>query len=614
MKARYLFYKLFMLLCLVGVLGFNPTKDVHAEMKYSKTLDGMNDIFDITGETTYLITPKETAIYNFYLKNASKKDALATLYNDKNEVIITITSSSKETPHEVYLKSSKKYYLKISKVVSETCTLGGKVWIKLYSRTIDESAFDTAISAEKNIIYSSSGHHYLDLEEVTFDEKTRTLELNNYHGTKPIDIMMNTLYFSADPDDVDGKNIINIKITGENSITLSDDEDIWAINVYAAVKVNFIGDGTLNVKFDNKNQDSAYEDYGRCLISGMCDVVFDGPTINVEEAWGPLVDTFSWWVPYGSIIFKSGTLNVNKFTDRYDYDFSSVLRGTYVEMTGGAIRVNYEFSKNETSIGISDYETIWSAGDMKLTGGTIIVTGDSRILSKLGTVKSYVVGAGQFKNVSVLKGNKIDIAQVKVKLDKTEYKYDGKAKTPKITIDGLKEGVDYTYSYTNNVKAGKAKVCIKGKGLFTGTKNVTFKILPGKDAKGSYDGIHGLKVGSKFNDGKLIYKVTKAGTLDGKVAGKVKVVGLKKKSLKKVTIKSVLKVNGVKYKVTAIGKKAFKKGKKLNSIKIKSKKIKKYAKGAFKGLKKTCVIKVPKAKKELYTKKIKKAGFKGIVK
>ena len=199
------------------------------------------------------------------------------------------------------------------------------------------------------------------------------------------------------------------------------------------------------------------------------------------------------------------------------------------------------------------------------------------------------------------------------------------------------EGTDFSVSYVDNVKVGTAKVIIKGIGLFAGSKEVTFKIVEGKDDRGSADGVDGLKVGSKITDGKLIYKVTKEGTLDGKTKGKVTVVGLKKKSLKKVSIKSLLTVNGVKYKVTAIDKKAFKKGKKLKSIvigknvtkiakgafagckklksiKIKSKKIKKFVKGTFKGVKKTCVIKVPKAKKKVYAKKIKKTGFKGIVK
>ncbi|HAV91061.1 MAG TPA: hypothetical protein DCW44_07300 [Eubacterium sp.] len=202
--------------------------------------------------------------------------------------------------------------------------------------------------------------------------------------------------------------------------------------------------------------------------------------------------------------------------------------------------------------------------------------------------------------------------------------------------------MDYTVTYVDNKKVGTAKVIIKGIGVFTGSKKVTFKIVKtinGKDIddKTKNESANDIKGVSSITDGKLIYKVTKEGTLDGKTVGKVTVVGLKKKSLKKVSIKSVLIYEGVKYKVTAIGKKAFKNGKKLKSIvigknvskiskgafagckklksiTIKSKKIKKFVKGTFKGVKKICVIKVPKAKKKVYAKKIKKAGFKGIVK
>ncbi len=106
---------------------------------------------------------------------------------------------------------------------------------------------------------------------------------------------------------------------------------------------------------------------------------------------------------------------------------------------------------------------------------------------------------------------------------------------------------------------------------------------------------------------------------------------------KSVKISSTVTVDGVTYKVTAIGANAFKKAKKvkkvtlpasiksvkkkaftgakkLKKIIIKGKKTK-FAKGAFKGLNtKKITIKVPKAKLKAYKKALKKAGFKGKVK
>ncbi|MDR0853968.1 MAG: InlB B-repeat-containing protein [Clostridiales Family XIII bacterium] len=60
--------------------------------------------------------------------------------------------------------------------------------------------------------------------------------------------------------------------------------------------------------------------------------------------------------------------------------------------------------------------------------------------------------------------------------------YDTKAKKPALTVkDGSKtlvSGTDYTVSYNNNINAGTATVTITGKGNYTGTKSVTFKIVP----------------------------------------------------------------------------------------------------------------------------------------
>jgi hypothetical protein len=57
----------------------------------------------------------------------------------------------------------------------------------------------------------------------------------------------------------------------------------------------------------------------------------------------------------------------------------------------------------------------------------------------------------------------------------------GSAITPTVTVkDGsttLKSGTDYTVAYSNNVNAGDATVTITGKGNYTGTVSVKFKIV-----------------------------------------------------------------------------------------------------------------------------------------
>ena len=62
--------------------------------------------------------------------------------------------------------------------------------------------------------------------------------------------------------------------------------------------------------------------------------------------------------------------------------------------------------------------------------------------------------------------------------------YTGKAIKPSVTVkDGTKtlvKGTDYTISYKNNKNIGTATVTITGKGSYTGTKSLTFKIIPAK--------------------------------------------------------------------------------------------------------------------------------------
>lgn len=140
------------------------------------------------------------------------------------------------------------------------------------------------------------------------------------------------------------------------------------------------------------------------------------------------------------------------------------------------------------------------------------------------------------------------------------------------------------------------------------------------------------KKGNKVESGKVVYKVTKAAT--AKKAGTLAIVGLSKagKKASSLSAPATAKINGYSYKVTSIGKNAFKGAnaktislgkniksipagafancKKLSTLKVKAK-LTKVAKKAFKGCKKT--IKVKGASKKVTkanVKKLKKSGYK----
>ena len=76
--------------------------------------------------------------------------------------------------------------------------------------------------------------------------------------------------------------------------------------------------------------------------------------------------------------------------------------------------------------------------------------------------------------------SRISISKASVTLSTSTYAYDGKAKKPGVTVKlsgkTLKNGTDYTDSYSNNTKVGTATVKITGKGNYTGSVSKTYSI------------------------------------------------------------------------------------------------------------------------------------------
>ena len=76
--------------------------------------------------------------------------------------------------------------------------------------------------------------------------------------------------------------------------------------------------------------------------------------------------------------------------------------------------------------------------------------------------------------------SRISISKASVTLSTSTYAYDGKAKKPGVTVKlngkTLKNGTDYTVSYSNNTKVGTATVKITGKGNYAGSVSKTYSI------------------------------------------------------------------------------------------------------------------------------------------
>ena len=133
--------------------------------------------------------------------------------------------------------------------------------------------------------------------------------------------------------------------------------------------------------------------------------------------------------------------------------------------------------------------------------------------------------------------------------------------------------------------------------------------------------------GTVVKDGTYIYVITNPAKHYCKVIG---VVASKKKTIKSIKVPNAIRKSGVKYRVTAIEKNAFKglkkvtkatintnvktigikafyNCKKLKKVTIRTKKLTKIGKFAFKNIHKKATIKVPKKKFKKYKKMLKKS-------
>lgn len=223
-----------------------------------------------------------------------------------------------------------------------------------------------------------------------------------------------------------------------------------------------------------------------------------------------------------------------------------------------------------------------------------------------------------------------------VTISQTVYDYDGKAKTPEVTVkDGdrnLTENTDYIIVYSDNVNAGTAKVSITGKGNYKGTVVKAFTIMIKKDTvhkagffRHKVTGASSVSVAAV--NVKKNKKVKIPGTVE--IGGKTfKVTAIAQNAFKKNTdiisvevgdnVKDIgasafegctkLKKITVGKGVTKIGSSAFKKCRKLGTITIKSVNLKKVGKNALKGIKAVAKVKVPSKKLSRYKKLFRNKG------
>ena len=159
-------------------------------------------------------------------------------------------------------------------------------------------------------------------------------------------------------------------------------------------------------------------------------------------------------------------------------------KGFYIDWAqkGSATGYDIEYSVNSNMSGaVSRHLTANKPDTLTVSG----LAGDKvyyvRVRSYTNTNGKVYYGA--WSDVKSIKTANNDIAKATVSGISTKA-FTGKAITQNVTVKVgntvLKNGTDYTVSYSNNKKVGKATVKITGKGKYGGVITKTFKINPAK--------------------------------------------------------------------------------------------------------------------------------------
>ncbi|WP_181988259.1 cellulase family glycosylhydrolase [Ruminococcus sp. AM31-15AC] len=159
-------------------------------------------------------------------------------------------------------------------------------------------------------------------------------------------------------------------------------------------------------------------------------------------------------------------------------------KGFYIDWAqkGSATGYDVEYSVNANMNGAASRHLTANKPDTLTISG---LTGDKTYYVR---VRSYTnrngkVYYGAWSDVKSIKTANNDITKATVSGISTKA-FTGKAITQNVTVKVgntvLKNGTDYTVSYSNNKKVGKATVKITGKGKYGGVITKTFKINPAK--------------------------------------------------------------------------------------------------------------------------------------
>ena len=205
------------------------------------------------------------------------------------------------------------------------------------------------------------------------------------------------------------------------------------------------------------------------------------PGVTVTDANGAKIASSNYSVAYSNNV-KKGTATA---TVTFKGNYSGIVKKTFIINPAKVSNVKlsstsytYNGKTKTPSVTVKDNK------GRKLKNGTDYTVKYSSGRKNVGKYAVKVTFKGNYSG-TVKKTFKINPAKVSnVKLSSTSYTYNGKTKTPSVTVKDskgrkLKKGTDYTVKYSSGRKnVGRYAVKVTFKGNYTGSKTVYYYIVP----------------------------------------------------------------------------------------------------------------------------------------
>ena len=240
-------------------------------------------------------------------------------------------------------------------------------------------------------------------------------------------------------------------------------------------KGNYTGTKTATFKITGKNASGL-------TVSAIADQTYTGsaikPTVTVKDGSKTLTSGTHYTVSYSNNV-NVGTATVT-ITGKGNYTETKTATFKIVARSASELTISSVADQTYTGSAITPAVTV-KDGTKTLTSGTDYTVSYSNNVN-VGTATVTITGKGNYTEIAIgsfnIVGKNAANFTVSAIADQT---YTGSAIKPAVTVkDGTKtltKGTDYTVSYTNNTNVGTATVTITGKGNYTGTKKLTFKIV-----------------------------------------------------------------------------------------------------------------------------------------